>query len=170
MIRKATTDDAEQIARIYNHYVDHTIVTFDLEPVTAEYFETQITERLKRFTWLVYEYQGQITAYAYASPWNSRAAYKHCVELSIYADEEYSGRGHGVRLYKQLIADLKEMDFHIAIGGISLPNDASVRLHEAFGFKKCAHFSEVGRKFGKWIDVGYWELQLSDSDGIKGSE
>ncbi len=160
MIRLATVEDAAQLARIYNHYIDHTIVTFDVEPVEPDHFEKIIKDRLKRHTFLVYEYNDQITAYAYASPWGSRAAYDQAVELSIYADDEYSGRGHGVRLYKRLISDLREMGFHTAIGGISLPNDASVRLHEAFGFEKCAHFKEVGFKFNEWIDVGYWQLKL----------
>ena len=99
--------------------------------------------------------------YAYAAPWRARAAYRHSVETSIYLAPGAGGRGLGARLYRALFAALPS-HVHAAIGGVSLPNPASVALHERLGFRKVAHFREVGRKFGRWIDVGYWQRLLPD--------
>jgi phosphinothricin acetyltransferase len=89
-----------------------------------------------------------------------RPAYRTSVESSVYLDRAYAGRGFGKLLYRALLDALRARDLHLVIGGIALPNDASAGLHEALGFRKVAHFSEVGRKFGRWLDVGYWELRL----------
>jgi phosphinothricin acetyltransferase len=160
MIRNATPSDAVAIKDIYNYYVHNTIVTFEEEPVTAAEMLSRITEMQLNHLWLVYEWQGVVVGYAYAGKWKARSAYKHSVEVSVYLAPDVTGKGIGKRLYTTLLAELKPLGIHAVIGGIALPNDASVRLHETLGFKKVAHFREVGRKFDKWVDVAYWELIL----------
>jgi len=98
--------------------------------------------------------------YAYANKWKSRRAYKHSVESTIYIQSGELYKGIGTILYGELINRLKNLGFHSIIGGIAMPNEASINLHEKLGFEKVAHFKEVGFKFEKWIDVGYWELLL----------
>ena len=98
--------------------------------------------------------------YAYATKWRSRAAYKHTVECSVYVSHKHNRSGIGSKLYGALFPQLRERAIHAVIAGIALPNEASVAIHELCGFKKIAHFSEVGRKFEQWIDVGNWQLML----------
>jgi phosphinothricin acetyltransferase len=98
--------------------------------------------------------------YAYASSWKRRSAYRYAVESTIYLAPEFHGRGLGSELYRALIAEMRARGFHCAIGGISLPNPASIALHEKLGYKHIGQFREVGWKFGKWVDVGHWELLL----------
>ena len=103
---------------------------------------------------------GHITGYAYATKWKARSAYRFAVETTVYLADGLARQGLGSRLYEELFGLLKERQIHAAIGGIALPNDASVALHEKFGMRKVAHFEQVGFKFGKWVDVGYWERFL----------
>jgi phosphinothricin acetyltransferase len=110
--------------------------------------------------WLVAEDAGAVAGFAYASKWKTRSAYRFSAESSVYIAPERRGDGIGSRLYTALIAELERLGLHTVIGGIALPNDASVRLHEKLGFVKTAHFAEVGFKFGAWVDVGYWQRRL----------
>jgi phosphinothricin acetyltransferase len=111
--------------------------------------------------WLVHEdAAGRVTGYAYATKWRVRSAYRFSAETSVYVAPGQGGQGIGSALYTALLAALRQRGVHMAIGGIAQPNPASVALHERLGFVKVAHFSEVGRKFDRWIDVGYWELRL----------
>lgn len=160
MIRSATPADAPAIAGIYNHYILHTPVTFEEEPVSAEQVRGRIAETQTAYPWLVHERNEIVTGYAYATGWHSRRSYQHSVETTVYLDRASIGNGIGFQLYGELIRTLKTSGFHTAIGGIALPNDRSVALHEKLGFTKIAHFREVGRKFDRWIDVGYWQLIL----------
>lgn len=160
MIRSCVPADADAICRIYNHYVNETIVTFEEVPVTATDMAQRITEVTARLPWLVWETDAGILGYAYATPWKVRAAYRHAVESSIYLARDATGRGIGTELYRALIAAARERGMHCVIGGAALPNPASVSLHEKVGFTKVAEFREVGFKFGRWIDVAYWELML----------
>lgn len=121
----------------------------------------RITNVTSRLPWFVCESDGAIVGYAYATPWKVRAAYRHSVESSIYLAPQATGRGLGSQLYTALIADLRQRGLHCVIGGAALPNPASVSLHEKLGFSKVAEFREVGFKFGRWIDVAYWELMLN---------
>ncbi len=107
--------------------------------------------------WLVTEDENGSAGYAYADRWKRRSAYRFSTEVTIYLDPERTGKGLGTTLYRDLLDRLPGCGVHVAIGGISLPNAASVALHERLGFEKVAKFREVGFKFGKWIDVGYWE-------------
>ncbi|HEX8606942.1 MAG TPA: GNAT family N-acetyltransferase [Pseudoduganella sp.] len=113
--------------------------------------------------WLVLETAGGVVAgYAYATRWRVRHAYRFSVETTVYLAHDSTGKGYGTALYTALLQRLREAGCHLAIGGIALPNEASVALHERLGYRKVAHFGEVGRKFDRWIDVGYWELKLQE--------
>lgn len=160
MIRNVSTDDADQICDIYNYYVLNTIITFEETPVSNEEMKSRIEKTTGKLPWIVYEENKQVIGYAYASEWKSRCAYKHSLETTVYLKQGQGGNGIGSLLYKELISSLKAKNYHAAIGGISLPNEASIALHEKFGFEKIGQFREVGFKFDRWIDVGYWELIL----------
>ncbi|MEO8352180.1 MAG: arsinothricin resistance N-acetyltransferase ArsN1 family B [Chthoniobacteraceae bacterium] len=160
MIRSANLEDAPAVARIYNHYVEKTVVSFEDEPVSVEEMRSRMREKLSAYPWLVAEEVDQVVGYAYAGKWNVRSAYRYAVESSVYLDPEHVGQGVGSRLYQVLLDDLRARSVHCVIGGVALPNDASVALHEKFGFQKVAHYREVGWKMDRWIDVGYWELLL----------
>jgi len=158
MIRLAAITDAASIASIYNHYVLNTVVTFEEEAVSA----TEMAERLAEtatagLPWLVIEQTGSVVGYAYASKWKGRCAYRFTVEATVYLAPDAGGQGHGTKLYEALFAELKKKSVLVVIGGIALPNQASIALHEKFGLQKVAHFKEVGFKFKKWVDVGYWQ-------------
>ena len=158
MIRLVEVKDASQICDIYNYYVENSIATFVEIPVLVSEMEAKITTISTRFSWFVFEENGVILGYAYANSWNERAAYRHSLESTIYLRNGALNKGIGSALYQSLLDEITKLDYHVVIGGVSLPNEASVRLHEKFGYKKAAHYKEVGYKFGKWIDVGYWQL------------
>ena len=161
MIRQAFAVDADAVVRIYNHYVAHTIITFEEEPVSSsEMVGRMAAVASDSLPWLVAEQEGAILGYARATKWKPRSAYRLSVETTIYLAPECLQRGIGTSLYQLLLKQLKDQGFHTAIGGIALPNAGSVALHEKLGFRKVAHFAEVGFKFGKWIDVAYWQLPL----------
>jgi phosphinothricin acetyltransferase len=162
MIRPVKHSDAARLAEIYNYYIANSTATFETEAVTSQQMENRLKDTQKNLLpWLVTENQnGTIFGYAYASKWKERNAYKHSVEITVYLEHNVPSQGLGSQLYTALFNDLKTLGVHAAMGGISLPNAASVALHEKFGMKKVAHFSEVGNKFGKWVDVGYWQIVL----------
>jgi phosphinothricin acetyltransferase len=160
MIRAATPIDAEQICNIYNHYIKSTIISFEENPVSVPQMQARIIEIGDSFPWLVFEKDQKILGYAYASIWKTRSAYRHSVESTIYLSKKATGEGIGSTLYSALITELKTTDAHCLIACIALPNTASIGLHEKVGFKKIAHFKDVGKKFEQWIDVGFWQQIL----------
>jgi phosphinothricin acetyltransferase len=170
MIRAATGDDAAGIASIYNHYIHETIITFEETPVDSNEMVSRIDGiRCLGLPWLVAETPRRngnlrMIGYAYAGKFRERASYRFTVETAIYLDPEMAGQGLGTALYRALLSELRQLKLHRAIGGIALPNDASVRLHERLGFKRVGVFTQVGFKFGQWIDVGFWELDLRNAD------
>lgn len=154
LIRSATEGDADDLARIYNHYVSNTCVTFETDPVDAD----DIAERIAAMAaiplpWLVAESSGQIFGYAYTSEWQGRCAYRFSVESTIYLDVQHTGHGFGTKLYTALIDSVRATSLHSMIGGISLPNEGSIKLHERLGFRKIGHFEEVGYKQDRKIRV-----------------
>ena len=160
-IRAARASDAAAVAAIYNHYVAETAVTFEEEPVSAAEMARRIEGVLSAsLPWLVAEESADIVGYAYATHWRARRAYRYSVEVTAYVARQHAGRGIGSRLYRQLFPALQARGVHAVMGGIALPNDASVALHEKFGLRKVAHFEQVGFKFSRWIDVGYWQRIL----------
>lgn len=159
--RPATTADAEWLARIYNFYVNETTVTFEEAAVSPAEMATRLREvQGASLPWLVAEQGGEVIGYAYATKWKGRCAYRFSAEVSVYLAHGLSGRGIGSTLYRHLLSELASRGIHVAIGGIALPNDASVALQQKFGFEKVAHFREVGFKLGRWVDVGYWQKIL----------
>lgn len=160
MIRDVKITDARSIAAIYNYYVENTVITFEEDVVSEEEMIDRIKNTTLKLPWIVYEEKGEVLGYAYASEWKSRCAYKHSVESTVYLNNKVKGKGIGTKLYQELLTRIGKGDVHAVIGGIALPNDASIALHEKLGFEKVAQFKEVGYKFNKWIDVGYWELIL----------
>jgi L-amino acid N-acyltransferase YncA len=157
-IRQATKQDAAQIAEIYNYYIKNTHHTFETEPLNVEEMQGRIAEIRKKYSYLVFEEDGEILGYAYAAPFKLRQAYAYSAEASIYVKNDAKQKKIGTQLYVRLFDELAETEVHAIFAGIALPNDASVNFHERLGFEKVAHFKEVGYKLGRWIDVGYWEL------------
>ena len=165
LIRAVTAADGAVLARIYNYYVVNTIVTFEEAPLSADDMAARVVEaKAANLPWLVAEAPSGVVGYAYASRWKGRCAYRYSVEVTVYLDETAVGQGLGTLLYTALFNALRRSGCHVAIGGIALPNAASVALHEKFAMQKVAHFSEVGFKFGHWVDVGYWQLLLREPD------
>ena len=163
MIRSATTHDGSAVADIYNHYVRETVVTFEEAAVSGDEMAGRIGEALAAgHPFLVSEGDDGIEAFAYASAWKGRCAYRFSREVTVYVRDGLGGRGLGSALYVALIQQLREQGVHALLGGIALPNPGSVALHEKFGFEQVAHFREVGRKFDRWVDVGYWQLVLHE--------
>ncbi|OIQ31520.1 MAG: phosphinothricin acetyltransferase [Crocinitomix sp. MedPE-SWsnd] len=160
MIRPASPNDADQIVKIYNYYIKTSTVTFETELLSAKDFADRIATILEKYPYLVYEEDGQIIGYAYAGIFRTRIAYANSSESSVYVHKDHYRKGIAKKLYAQLLIEMKAVDLRTAIGGITLPNDASVKLHESFGFTKVAHFKEVGHKFDQWLDVGFWQLML----------
>ncbi|NDV96839.1 N-acetyltransferase family protein [Dysgonomonas sp. 521] len=161
MIRDVTLADAKRIAEIYNHYIEETIITFEYDTLSEE----QIQERIRKITakgfpYIVYEEDGEITDYAYLSNWRERVAYDITLETSVYLDHKAIGNGVGSILYRELIERACKINIHSLIGVVSLPNKTSQRLHEKFNFERVGNFRESGVKFGKLIDVEFWQLIL----------
>jgi phosphinothricin acetyltransferase len=159
--RNVKIEDAADIIRIYNSYVNDTIVTFDEEYMSLMEMERKVENWDSRYPWLVYEEDGQVIGYAYADTWKLKSAYRTSVETTIYLDKNATGKQIGYKLYSELIRQLKNDGFKVLIGCISLPNPPSIKLHEKLGFEKVGHFKQMGYKLGQWIDVGYWQLIVS---------
>ena len=155
---------AKAISDIYNYYIANTVITFEEDILTAAEMQRRITSVLAAdLPWLIVADElGKILgyAYAYASKWRDRFSYRFSVEVTVYLSPEQSGKGLGTQLYQVLFTELKSRNIHSVIGGITLPNAASVAVYEKFSLAKVAHFKEVGFKFNQWLDVGYWQGTL----------
>jgi phosphinothricin acetyltransferase len=161
MIRPAKPEDSEALAEIYNYYICHSLATFEEQEVNAAEMQARMSAVAGLgFPWLVAQEGNAVIGYAYANRWRERSAYRFSVESTVYLAQHASGRGWGSRLYQALFDELRQRDVHVVIGGITLPNPASVALHEKMGMRKVAEFPEVGFKQGQWLDVGYWQLNL----------
>ncbi len=159
-IRPCTQQDIAAICAIYNYYIDNTVITFEETPVSIEQMRTRIDTIMQTYPWLVCEDEGEIIGYAYASKWKDRSAYKYTAEVTVYLDHQKTGNGAGSALYQALITQLKQQGMHVLLACIATPNPASEKIHERFGFQKAAHFPQVGFKFNRWIDIGYWQKSL----------
>ena len=161
VIRQALPSDAEVIQAIYAPIVKHTAISFEETPPSA----TEISERIETtleqgYPYLVADANGRAIAYAYAGQHRARAAYRWSVDVTIYVAEEARGGGVGRALYTKLLEALRQAEFHTAFAGIALPNPGSIALHEAVGFTHLGTYREVGFKFGRWHDVGWWQCKL----------
>jgi phosphinothricin acetyltransferase len=140
------------------NYVEKSPATFEEVPITVSDMEKRIRKLKKDFPYLVYEENEEIVGYAYVHPYHPRSAYKFTLEDSIYLRNGFQGRGIGKALLGELLGKLKNNTIHAIIASITVPNEKSTALHEFFGFKKVGILKEVGKKFNKWHDVGYWEF------------
>lgn len=167
-IRFVRKEDAEQIVEIYNYYVLNTIISFEEKAVSVEDMGKRIEEKTKKYPWIVYEENGIVLGYAYVENWHERSAYRHTVADTIYIQNSERGKGIGQKLFEALIEYvMRDHEIHVVMGVIALPNEKSVQIHERNGFKKVAHFKEVGYKYDKWIDVGYWEKIIDQQEDQK---
>jgi len=159
LIRPAERADLPRLVDIYNYYVIHTPITFDVEPYTVEkraaWFE-QFTPA-GRYRLLVAERDAGVVGYAGTVRWRPKAAYDTTVETTIYCAHDVTGKGIGRRLYEALFESLRGEDVHRYVAGYTMPNTATAALHEKLGFRQAGIFSEVGRKFGKYWDVCWME-------------
>lgn len=162
-IRLATAEDAASIAAIYAPIVRETPISFELVPPDADEFRRRIASVLPRKPWLVCVERGRVLGYAYAHAFRDRPAYRWTVETSVYVAEEARRRGVAGALYRDLMARLAAQGFVTAVAGITLPNPASVALHERFGFRPVGVVPRCGFKFGAWHDVGFWSRPLAEA-------
>lgn len=165
MIRTGRKSDGPAAADIYNHYIENTVVTFEEEAIDGGEMAERIEETLAAgLPWLALEQDGELAGYAYASKWKGRCAYRYAVEVTVYLHPDAVAKGLGSALYETLFSELEKAGMHVAMGGIALPNPASIALHEKFGMKKVAHFEQVGYKFDRWVDVGYWQKIIANAE------
>jgi L-amino acid N-acyltransferase YncA len=167
-IRIAEAADAQGVAEIYAPAVVGSAVSFETEVPTAREMEGRITSALAFAPWLVCVDGQRVDGYAYASRHRERAAYQWCVDVSVYVHERCRRVSVGRALYTSLFALLRLQGFYAAHAGITLPNEASVRLHESLGFQPVGVYPRVGFKCGAWQDVGWWQLGLRDRVGDPG--
>lgn len=163
LIRAGHEGDLADLTRIYNHYVEHTPITFDVEPFTTEQRRPWLAAHPGhgRHRLLVAEAAGERLGYATSSPFRPKSAYATTVETTVYLAPEHTGRGVGSRLYAALLDTLRSEDVHLAVAGVAIPNEASRRLHLRCGFEEVGVFAEVGHKFGRFWDVAWFQQRLT---------
>ncbi|HYG96573.1 MAG TPA: GNAT family N-acetyltransferase [Solirubrobacterales bacterium] len=153
--------DAAACAAIYAPYVEGSAVSFDERPPDPDEMAARVERYAASHAWLVAEREGEVVGYAYAYPFQQRPAYRWTVGVSVYVADGEHGRGVGRALYANLFDRLRERGFRMAHAGITLPNAASVRLHESLGFQQVGVNREIGWKDGSWRDVGWYQLELA---------
>jgi phosphinothricin acetyltransferase len=159
-IRLAKPDDRAAIDAIYNHYVRTSTCTYAEEPEPDEVRRAWFDAHGERHPITVLERAGEVLGWASLSPWKDRSGYRFTCELSVYLRDDARGRGHGRRLLADLIERATALGYHVIIGGISSDQAPSIRLHERMGFTQVAHFVETGFKFGRRLDVLYYQRRL----------
>ncbi|MCX6146944.1 MAG: GNAT family N-acetyltransferase [Candidatus Kapabacteria bacterium] len=162
VIRLAKISDSENIYNIYKEIVENSTISFEYEIVSRYEIERRIQSVIANFPWIICEVDGKFAGYAYANKHKERSAYKWCVDTSIYVDKNFYKMGIGKALYTKLFDILKAQGFINAYAGIALPNDASIALHKSLGFEIIGIYHKTGYKFGKWIDVSWWEKKIQD--------
>jgi phosphinothricin acetyltransferase len=168
-LRFAVDADAPGIAAIYAPIVRDTAISFEVDPPDAAEIQRRIESTTAFLPWLVCDDGGEVAGYAYASQHRTRAAYQWSVDVSVYIHADHRGRGLGRALYTALLDILRTQRLYNAYAGITLPNAASVGLHEAVGFRRLGVYKSVGYKLGGWHDVGWWEMALLPAEGDPGS-
>jgi L-amino acid N-acyltransferase YncA len=164
VIRLAASNDAAGVQAIYAPIVRETAISFELEPPTVGEMQTRILKTLENMPWLVCERRGGILGYVYAGQHRTRPAYQWSVDVSVYVHTDARRLGVGQALYRSLFALLALQGFYQAYAGITLPNPASVGLHESLGFQPVGVYRTVGYKLGAWHDVGWWQLSLRERE------
>jgi L-amino acid N-acyltransferase YncA len=163
MVRPAVVEDAGACAAIYAPYVTDTVISFETEPPSVSEMARRMASSI---AWFVFEDDGPVVGYAYASPFNARAAYRWSVEVSVYLEMGRRRSGAGRALYSVLLDDLGARGYRNAMGGMTLPNPASEGLHRAMGFELVGVYRDVGYKNGAWHDVAWTQRVLADSEGV----
>lgn len=170
-MRDARAADAAACAAIYAPYVTGTAITFETEPPSVDEMAARIETASSSYAWLVLEQQGRVVGYAYGGRFHARPAYRWAAEVSVYLEPGRRRTGGGRALYEALLARLRERGFRIAIAGMTLPNEASVGLHEALGFEPVGTYRRIGYKLGAWHDVAWTQRRLlDDGDGAEPPE
>lgn len=163
--RLATVEDASSILEIYAPIIDHTPISFEETAPSVQEMRQRIAKILIHYPWIVAtDGGGQVLGYVYACAHRERLAYKWSVDVAVYVREGFRGQGLAKSLYQKLFKMLPQQNFYRAYAGITLPNEASVKLHENLGFSYVGTYRGVGYKQGKWRDVGWWELKLRETD------
>ena len=161
MIRPVQLNDTQVLLDIYNYYVLNTTANFDIEALSLQTFTDKLKSIITDYPFIVYEENNEILGYAYGSRFRPRAAYNYVAESTVYVKHTEHGKQIGSKLYEALISLLKATNLHTVLGVLTIPNEASIKLHEKFGFKQVANLEEVGFKFGEWQNVGIWQLKLT---------
>ena len=161
-IRPATEADAGGVLAVYRPYVERTAISFEAVAPTEDEMRARVRTALAQWDFLVAEAHGRCIGYAYGSMHRARAAYRYSAEVSAYLQPSHHRRGIATRLYAALFASLAEKGYCNALAGVALPNDASIALHRSVGFEPIGVFHGVGRKFGRWHDVAWFERRLRD--------
>jgi L-amino acid N-acyltransferase YncA len=159
-IRAASVSDAAAMLEIYSPSITNGHASFEVVVPSVEEFQGRITSNMKKFPWLVYEVEGMVVGYAYASMHRSRCAYDWTVESSAYVLESHRKKQIGKMLYQKLFEIIKSQGVCLVLAGITLPNIASVKFHESLGFTPVGVYKNIGFKMNQWWDVGWWQLQL----------
>lgn len=159
-IRTPLASDMQAMLNLYAPYILDTVISFEIEVPTLKQFCQRVQDVMSQYPWYVFEIEGKIAGFAYASQHKYRAAYQWCAESSIYLDPSFHGQGIGKKLYIKLLDTLKRQGYRNIYAGITIPNHASVGLHESLGFKKIGVFEKSGFKQGLWLDVGWWGIDL----------
>lgn len=159
-IRPVTLEDAGAIVDIYNYFITETTVSFEMRPLSVEEMAGRIRDISADFPYFVYEEDDRVLGYCYAHQWKERAAYSKTLETTVYLHKDATHRGIGSLMVRHLVDLCRAQGYHALIACITEGNEASVRMHEKIGFRKVAEYSQVGRKFGKWLGVVDMELIL----------
>ena len=165
MIRLATAQDGPSLAAIYDPVVAGTAISFEAEPPGPAEMGRRVQAVLQHAPWLVSVRHGEVAGYAYASKHRDRAAYVWSVDAAVYVADAHRRAGVGSELYRKLFELLRLQCFAAAHAGVTLPNPASVALHESLGFRPVGVYRRVGFKLDAWHDVGWWQLELRERTG-----
>lgn len=161
MIRRYHPKDLQSIVDILNYYVKNDACIFQVEPYTFDEIEKKFEIIQATYPIFIEEKDNKVIGFAYGARWRDKPAYAKSVETTIYVHPDYLHAGIGEPLYRKLIETLTQMDFHLLVAGMTMPNLGSQRLHEKLGFKKVGEFKEAGMKFGKWHNVGFWQMVIN---------
>ena len=164
LVRLVIADDLPAMVEITNWAIEHTAAHFGIEAISVSELSARWEQTRAWFPWYSASFEGVLAGYAYASPYKQRAAYRWTADVSVYVHPDHQGRGVGKALYAKLIDALRAQGFRSLYAGITLPNPASRKLHESFGFEQIGTLKHAGWKLGRWHDVSFWQLTLVETN------